>query len=366
MNKTSSATFQTDYAVAPGKTIAECIEAAGMTKSEFAQRLDISEPSLFRLLDGQQPISAEVARRLELVTGAPASFWNNLEFNYRSDLRRLSILREEERNREWLREQPIRELVRRGLVVGGTDEERFLSALSFYATASVDAWNAIWKADLDAAARISPKYTCERGPLAAWMRSCQLVASRTPAGEYDRDAFRKALADCRPSYGVAMSEETLLRIRGRLAECGVALVFVRAMPKAPLEGVTCWRDGRPMMALSLRGGRADKFWFSLYHEAHHLLERPSRRLALFFGQDRGDADQERRADAFAAESLVPSRHNDDIRCATSLAHLDRIARENDLCLDAVIGRRQHLTGDFRRHSGEIGVFRWRADEWRIG
>lgn len=75
--------FQPDYAVPPGETIREVMQTLGMSQKEMAQRLELTVQSLIRIVKGEQPITYETAGRLGLVTGTPASFWNNLEAQYR-------------------------------------------------------------------------------------------------------------------------------------------------------------------------------------------------------------------------------------------------------------------------------------------
>lgn len=70
----------------PGKTVAESIEFLGMTKTEFARRIGLSESQLQELICGKLLISAELAFRLESVTGSPANFWKHLESKYRRSL----------------------------------------------------------------------------------------------------------------------------------------------------------------------------------------------------------------------------------------------------------------------------------------
>ena len=364
MNNVPRKRFETDYAVPPGETVKEFIEFSGITKAEFAKRLDVTEQSLYRICGGRQPITPEVARNLELVTGTPATFWNALEFNYQSDLRRINILKEQEENRGWLSEQPVKELVSRGLVTGDTDEARFLSVLSFYATASVSAWRDVWEKDLEAAARISCKYKCKPPVAAAWIRSCQLAASEMNCADYDREVFSKTLSRIRPGHEWEFSEQNLRSLQKQFSESGVALVFVKAFSGAPFEGVTFWKDGRPVIALSLRAGRADRFWFNLFHESHHLLN-AGKKLMLFTGDSRTDSEQERLADSFAADSLVPAKHNETIRSARSFDALDAIASQIDVCLDAVLGRYQYLTKNFSRFGKHFRLFHWPEKNWVV-
>ena len=81
--------YEPDYAVPPGETLREVIDSMEMTHAEFATRLDVTPVSLSRILNGDQPITYQTAERLEMVTGVPARFWNELEANYRAQIAKL-------------------------------------------------------------------------------------------------------------------------------------------------------------------------------------------------------------------------------------------------------------------------------------
>ncbi|HNW83302.1 MAG TPA: HigA family addiction module antitoxin [bacterium] len=78
--------YEPDYAIAPGETLKETMESFNMTQKELATRTGLTEQTIIRIFKGDQPITYETANKLELVTGVPARFWNNLESNYREKL----------------------------------------------------------------------------------------------------------------------------------------------------------------------------------------------------------------------------------------------------------------------------------------
>src|ERR1039457_5058329 len=92
----------TDYAIPPGETLRELLDEKGLTQRELARRADLSPKRVNRLLHGLLPLSADVAERLERVTGTPARLWNRLEANYQSDLPRLRDQRDLAADGSWL------------------------------------------------------------------------------------------------------------------------------------------------------------------------------------------------------------------------------------------------------------------------
>lgn len=77
---------KTYIATPPGATIKEQLIDRDMSQKEFAQRMDMSEKHISKLINGEVQLTPDVAMRLEMVLGLPARFWNNLEAIYREKL----------------------------------------------------------------------------------------------------------------------------------------------------------------------------------------------------------------------------------------------------------------------------------------
>ena len=73
-------------ATPPGATIKEQLSYREMSRKEFADRMDMSEKHIRKLIDGDVQLTDETAVRLETVLGVPAGFWNRLETIYREKI----------------------------------------------------------------------------------------------------------------------------------------------------------------------------------------------------------------------------------------------------------------------------------------
>ena len=73
-------------ATPPGATIKEQLSYREMSRKEFADRMDMSEKHIRKLIDGDVQLTDETAVRLETVLGVPAGFWNRLEAIYREKI----------------------------------------------------------------------------------------------------------------------------------------------------------------------------------------------------------------------------------------------------------------------------------------
>ncbi|MEI6045856.1 MAG: HigA family addiction module antitoxin [Chloroflexota bacterium] len=81
--------FKPNYAVPPGETLEETLEAIGMSQQELAERIGQPLKTINELIQGKTAITADTALQLEKVIGVSAEFWLRLERQYRETLARL-------------------------------------------------------------------------------------------------------------------------------------------------------------------------------------------------------------------------------------------------------------------------------------
>ena len=66
----------------PGQYVGELIEDYNLTQKEFAERLGVSEMKLGKLVNGEESISNDIARKLAKVTNISMITWLNLQNAY--------------------------------------------------------------------------------------------------------------------------------------------------------------------------------------------------------------------------------------------------------------------------------------------
>lgn len=350
--------FSPDYAVPPGKTLQEVMASLGMSQREMAMRTGLTVQTLIRIFSGNQPISYETAGRLELVTGVPARYWNNLELQYQEQLARLAELKRLQTDLDWLETIPAKELTEREYLKPGQDKvELIRETLGFYGVGSVKAWHDLWD-EPAITARRSQCFESQPGPASAWIRQGELQARETECKPFDRGRFQQAL----PTIRRMTREEPEIfepQMRKLCAEAGVALSLVPEMRKAPWNGATKWLSSQKVMILlCLRGKSEDKFWFSFFHEAGHVLHDSKKDLLINDGSS--DDPREETANRFAADFLIPSRYDEEIRACRSRDEIVRLANRLGISSGIVAGRYQHLTKRWNYFKGLIRTFQWKA------
>lgn len=348
VDATRQGAFRADYAIPPGGTLRDTIDALGMTQADLARRTGLSPKHINQIVQGIAPITPETAMALEHVTGVPARLWNSLEANYRQRLARDRERALTEADQAWVASMPVKELVKRGALPKAADiGERFQALLAFFGVASRDAWQAVWLAP-DAAFRQSRALAAKPESTAAWLRLGEIEAARTESPPYDRALFRRVLDEVRamlhdlPDRYVAAAQELF-------AAAGVVLVIVPEIAGCRANGAARWLSPeRALIQLSLRHKWEDVFQFSLFHEAGHILLHGKR--VAFVDDGQAADDKEREADRFAADVLIPERHARALARVATVTDAQELAAFIEIPPGVVIGRLQH-EGRFGYHRG---------------
>ena len=336
-----------DYAIPPGETLLESIDSLGMTQAELSRRMGRPLKTINEIIKGKAMITADTALQLERVLGAPARFWLNLEANYREDLARLEEMRKLEREIEWLREIPCREMEEYGwLDTSGdsSDAGKLDAVLRYFGVASVGSWVETWKSP-GAIYRKSSLFQAAPGPVAAWLRRGEIVAARTTCQAYDQKRFQTAVNLAR-TLTIEPPEVFVPRLQSVCAASGVVVAFVRELNKCPVSGATRWlTPSKALIQLSLRYKTDDQLWFTFFHEAGHILLH-NKKLAFLESSEMTGATEEKldqEADQFAENTLIPQLKWCEFVSGGSLnmSGVVGFSRSLGIAPGIVVGRLQH-------------------------
>jgi HTH-type transcriptional regulator / antitoxin HigA len=96
---------------------------------------------------------------------------------------------------------------------------------------------------------------------------------------------------------------------------------------------------RAVIALSDRYKKDDRFWFSFFHEAAHILLHSKK--ATFVDDDSGDDVAEEEANTFAADFFIPPEHRPRLYQLRTEHDAQAFARSLGIAPGIVVGRLQH-------------------------
>lgn len=346
------APFAPDWVSPPGDTIADVLEERGWTQTELARRLGYTEKHVSQLINGKAAITEDTASRLERVLGSTAGFWLRKEATYRERLERQQFAQRCAGWVGWLDRLPIKELMAQGAVAKARLVEKNKPALveaclRFFGVASPGEWEGVYVTDLKAQYRRSRAEQSDLAAIASWLRLGEKQAEGWEAPKFDRARFEKALKEIRvlTTQPPQVFEPQMKRL---LRDAGVTLALVPAIPRAHVSGVARWLSpSRPLIQLSLYGKTNDRFWFTFFHEAAHILLHGTSaqdRKAVFLDDSDGGGSEdtlEHEANRWAADFLIPPEHGRELPLLKAKTLVLAFAKRLSIHPGIVVGRLQH-------------------------
>jgi len=338
--------WKPNWAISPGEILAEALEERGMSQSELARRMDRPVKTINQIVNGKAAITHDTAIQLELAIGISARLWNGLESNFREHLAALRAELELESVADWAKDFPSIEMVRLGLIAREAVETKggkVAALLSFFGVSSPTAWERQW-INSAPAFRESPTYMTAPKVAATWLRWGEIQANQIKTAPFSAKAFRAAITDFR---GLTRRDPLLVfdRMREVAAASGVVLVLTPELRSTHLSGAARWLTAdRALIQVSLRHKTDDQFWFSLFHEARHILVGKKRDFVDADGEaDKSSSSTEKDADKFARDLLIPlSAYNEFLRAANfSESSIRNFAIALGVAPGIVVGRLQH-------------------------
>ncbi len=321
-------------ATPPGATIREQLEDRGMSQKEFALRMNMSEKHISRLINGEVQLTPDVALRLEMVLGLPASFWSHLEMIYSEKLTKVQAENEMDEDIETVKKIPYNEMAKHGWVETTRDSrERVLYSRKFFEVVRLD----LVKKPL------IPGIACRKlgegeksdYALIAWAQKAKLDARSISVDSINLERLKTLTPEIRRMTTMNPAEFCPV-LREKLAECGIALVFLPHIGGSFLHGASFYDGPKIVIGMTVRGKDADRFWFSLFHEIGHVV-------LGHINQAEGTTDaDETAADNFARDALIPFEAFRDFTAINCFDKASVISFARRIGIDAgiVVGRLQ--------------------------
>ncbi|MEO0769081.1 MAG: helix-turn-helix domain-containing protein [Cyanobacteria bacterium J06649_4] len=339
--------FSPDWISPPGDTIADLLEERDWTQAQLAERLGYTTKHVSQLINGKAPISEHTAIRLEHVLGSSVRFWLNREALYRAQL--VSI---EETSRlqswiPWLDLLPVKDLMHQGIIpeyrlVAKNKPKVVKSLLQFFSVSSPEEWEGIYS-DMAYDFRRTRESQSNVGAISAWIRQGETIAEQLDCPKYNRSKFEKAVKQFR-RLTLSEPQSFIPTIQALCQESGVAFVIVPSIPRAHVSGMARWLNPhKALIQVSLYGKKNDLFWFTLFHEAAHILFHEKKHIFLdeWDSQPSVSSDKENEANQWARDFLIPPEYEPDLPRLSNKKLVVNFSRTIGVHPAIVVGRLQH-------------------------
>lgn len=298
----------------PGKFLLDEIERVGMTQKELAIRTGVTEKHISTVINGIKPISTSFAKKLYYAIGKEPAYWLDLQAKYD-----MEILRFEEENNITSEERNILKdlkdiydyLYKHKFIQPAKSIPdkviQFREKLGISNLADIPKinYNAAYRAQIRKNSRVNPYV------LFAWQKICELQSNRVKdtfkISRFDKNKLIEKIPDIKNL--IASDSNRINYILEQLtlifAKCGIIFCVVHHFKGAPVQGFIKQTDENTvMLCLTIRGGAADRFWFTLFHEIGHIINGDLN--VRFVDFDSISNEMEAKADKYAADTLIPA------------------------------------------------------------
>ena len=259
---------KTYIATPPGATVKEQLQNRKMSQKEFAIRMDMSEKHISKFINGEVILTKDMAIRLEMVLGLPASFWNNLEAIYREKLQLAKEENEMDDDIELVKNFPYSEMSRNGWVKQTKDMTKKVFELrKFFEVVKLSLVKnpLILSIYRNLLVDKEINYT-----LLTWAQKAKIEARNIEIKQLDINRLKEITLDIK-NMTKLNSDVSYPELISLLSSCGIALVLLPQSKELSFNGITFYDKDKIIIGLTVSEKDVDKFWPSLFQEIEHIL-----------------------------------------------------------------------------------------------
>lgn len=265
---------KTFIAIPPGMTIKEVLEDRHMSQKELATRMDMSEKHISKLINGEVPLTQDVAMRLERVFGVEASFWNGLEANYREKILKVEYENSIDEEINFAKPFGYAKLARLGIVPETkkaaeqvNNLQKFFEVASLKHVANEMVMPLVYE-------NIKDMEPDKKSAIYTLVQITKGRARFVEVNPYDAELLEKFIPKIKD-----LSSEPLIAVKeplkDMLAACGVIIVYLPIIDNITSTCITYSKGNSIVLGIPTEDSHA--FWTLLDEALHNLLERDYQR-----------------------------------------------------------------------------------------
>lgn len=337
---------------------------AGMNQRELSVRTGATEKHISTVLNGDRDISVAFARKLGYVFEHDATYWLDLQAQY--DSYQMRIREENEISQDELDIlKPLHDIsehfIQRGYLKNHCgDATKVMRLRSLLGVSDLTAipritYNAAYRAQITENVKVDPYV------LFAWQRLCEKETEHIISdSDLNVDKLQECIGEIKQQMHGAITE-SIASLQNIFARCGIAFQVVKNFRGAPVQGfIKKTEAGKVLLCLTIRGGRSDAFWFTLFHEIGHLLHGDVTTRFVDFDSISGKAEDA--ANRFASDTLIdPEKYRQFLRSKSSILwqDIEAFAKQEDIMPSIVLGRLQK-DGilEWSDYAGNVVRYQW--------
>lgn len=316
-----------------GDYLKDYLEARDISQSEFATRIGITQKHMNEILNGKTGITMEMAGNIERLTGIDSSFIIAIENRRKFEKKLLDEFETKENiKRKINKEFCVKELKEKNWL-------RFKDETNIIQTC-IDLLDFMKIKDFDVIPELEKKALFKKtgenfSKLNLWISHCDRITENQKVNEYTSSNFDKIIMELK-DYAYLVQNYDSSEIQKILNKYGLYFCEEKALSGTKVRGCFKLRGKKPAIYTTKNYHAKDSFYYELFHELGHCKSdyNEAQKMVIFEGSD----IQEKRADEFALETMIPQYVWEKIRNDYSEEEIKKVSKKYRIPLSFIVGR----------------------------
>jgi len=299
----------------PGSIIKKELKDRGLSQKDFAEAIGLRPSHISEVINGNRRITISFAESVEDWLGISAKLLLDMQLTYDLVCKSNNVDNAEEYIAiSFLKE--LDEIIDVRALTKGQGKLKPIEKVDFikkhYQIDSIDTLREDFSRLAINCFRRSAKTGLDERMIATWVvKAHSEVQDESPNGEFTLENSNEL---CRLICDVLHENvDTISRIKNILDDFGILFKVVSKLDHASIDGYSFFNKGVPCIVLTMRYNRIDNLAFTLMHELGHIIlghttnDQQQISVDMRSFNDEDENRQEREADRFASEWLIPDK-----------------------------------------------------------
>ena len=316
-----------------GHYLKDYLEARDISQSEFATRLGISQKHMNEILNGKKNVTIEMAANIERLTGINSSLIVRMENRKKM---------EENLIQEYNNEKEIEKIIKEKYCVNELKKKEWICFKDETNIMQIctDLLDFMKIKDFQTIEKFKSKVLFKKAgenyeKLTLWIAYCDRITENQKVNEYKSDNLEKLIEELK-EYAYISENYDPLKIQKILNKYGIYFCEEKALSGTKVRGCFKVRGKKPAIYTTKNYHAKDSFYYELFHELGHCKSdyNEAQKKVIFEGNEK----QEKRADEFALETMIPNSIWKYIEEDFSENNINMISKEYRIPLSFIVGR----------------------------
>lgn len=320
-----------------GDYLKDYLEARDISQSEFATRMGVTQKHMNEILNGKTGITIEMAGNIERLTGISSSFIIAIENRRKMEENLLQKYgSKEELSKKIKKEYCVNELKKKEWLKFKDETNIIQTCIDLLDFMRIKDFNVIPELENKT---LFKKTGEDFAKLTLWIAHCDRITEEQEVNEYTSSNFSKLIEEIK-EYAYISNNYDPIEVQKILNKYGIYFCEEKALTGTKVRGCFKLRGKKPTIYTTKNYQAKDSFFFELFHELGHCKSdyNEAQKKVIFEGSN----EQEKRADNFALETMIPKSIWNKIEKDYSEENIINISKQYRIPISFIVGRLANL------------------------